>query len=252
MREKKKVNIGGLPITKMTRFEMAQEFLRDYHCNPDEKRLPRFSTSANGHVLALAERDAEFRRVLLEADHIDADGMPLVIASRYLAHDRLPERIATTDFIHDVAKTMMESTARFYLLGATPANNAKAIDELRSAYPWLAISGHHGYFDSADEENILTSIRSFKPDLLWVGLGVPREHEFVVRNRNKLCGITWIKTCGGLFDFLAGERRRAPLWVQHIGLEWLWRMAQEPARLGPRYWSTNGEALRLMWRYRSQ
>jgi len=252
MKEEKRVFIGGLPITKTNRIGMAQQFLSDFRGNHDRKSLPRYSTSANGHVLALAEGDIEFRKMVLEADHIDADGMSLVIASRILARDRLPERIATTDFIHDVARIVEKHDVRFYFLGATPANNAKAVDVLRAAYPWLTITGHHGFFNRTDEKSILTSIQSFKPDILWVGLGVPREHEFVVRNRDKLCGITWIKTCGGLFDFLAGARRRAPLWVQNIGLEWLWRMAQEPARLGPRYWSTNGAALRLMWRYRAQ
>lgn len=246
------INIGGLPIAKATRAGLAEIFLRDWRTQCDPQKIPRFSTSANGHILALAERDPEFRHMLLQADHIDADGMPIVIASQYLSYNQLPERIATTDFIHDVARVVKDCNVRFYLLGASAETNEKAAAALRLAYPWLTIDGHHGYFNRDEEPCVLTAIQRFRPDLLWVGMGVPREHDFVLRNRNKLCGVTWIKTCGGLFDFLAGRRKRAPVWLQKIGLEWLWRMAQEPARLGPRYWATNGEALRLMWRHRAQ
>lgn len=249
---KRAVMVGGLPIHRATRAELAQAFMRDWRSNQDRVARPVFSSSANGNVLALAARDPAFRAMLCEADHIDADGMPLVIASRYLAHDALPERIATTDFIHDVARAAAGHGIRFFLLGAHETENGRAVDTLRRLYPALAIAGHHGYFGPEDEPAVLERIREFRTDLLWVGLGVPREHAFALRNRDALRGVTWIKTCGGLFNFLSGSRPRAPLWVQNAGFEWLWRTLQEPARLGPRYLATNGEAIRLMWRHRER
>ena len=247
-----RVNIGGVPIDCLTRSELTQKFLHDLSENKGRDRLPVFSTSANGHVLALAERNEAFRDMLLQADHIDADGMPLVIASRYLARRALPERIATTDFIHDLAKLSAKTELRFFLLGATADENARAIATLKALYPRLNISGYHGFWGDADAHSVMERIKASEPDILWVGLGVPREHAFVLRFREELRGVTWIKTCGGLFNFLSGSRKRAPLWMQAMGFEWAWRMAQEPKRLGPRYVLTNGKALQLLWRYRGQ
>lgn len=246
------VIVGGLPLSPVTRQGLALRFLADYLANTDRKAESVFSTSANGHVLALAARDPAFRAMLEEADHIDADGMPLVLASRYLATRALPERIATTDFIHDVALTVKGQPVRFFLLGASAEENQGAIQRLRHLYPYLHIDGHHGYYDPRDEAALVGRILDFQTDLLWVGLGLPREHAFVLRQRKNLRGVTWIKTCGGLFNFLSGSRSRAPLWVQNIGMEWVWRMLQEPSRLAPRYVTTNGEALRLLWRHRAR
>ena len=246
------VMVGGLPIVPATRQGLALCFLSDYLANLDRAADPVFSTSANGHVLALAARDPAFRAMLYEADHIDADGMPLVLASRFLAAKSLPERVATTDFIHDVALTVKGQPVRFFLLGASPEENQGAVQRLRHLYPYLHIEGHHGYYEPCDEMGIVRRILDFKTDFLWVGLGLPREHAFVLRQRTNLRGVTWIKTCGGLFNFLSGSRSRAPLWIQNIGMEWLWRMLQEPSRLAPRYLTTNGEALRLLWRHRAR
>lgn len=246
------VMVGGLPIYRATRMQLAQRFITDWRANQGRVARPVFSTSANGNVLALAARDPAFHAMLREATHIDADGMPLVIASRYLARNALPERIATTDFIHDVARVAASHPVRFFLLGAREDENERAIQRLRQLYPALLLSGHHGYFGRDDEPMVLKRIRDFRTDLLWVGLGVPREHAFALRHRDALRGVTWIKTCGGLFNFLSGSRPRAPIWLQNSGFEWLWRAMQEPARLGPRYLATNGEALRLMWRHRER
>ena len=244
--------VGGLPIYAVKREEFACEFLKDLVSNQKRDKLPKISASANGHVLALAELKPEFRTLLMQADHIDADGMPLVIASHLISRRPLPDRIATTDFIHDIAKKASERRIRFFLLGSTEQENLAAQARLQHLYPNLILSGHHGYFGEDDDANIVDRINAFQTDLLWVGLGVPREHEFALKNREKLHGVTWIKTCGGLFNFLSGSRKRAPLVLQKLGLEWAWRALQEPGRLGPRYLSTNHEALRLMWRYRER
>lgn len=248
----RKTWIGGLPIYAVKREEFACEFLQDLASNEARNVLPKISTSANGHVLALADLKPEFRTLLMQADHIDADGMPLVIASRLLSSRALPDRIATTDFIHDIAKKSQERRIRFFLLGATKQENDAAQARLRFLYPDLILSGHHGYFHEDEKAIIIDQINAFRTDLLWVGLGIPREHQFAVKNRAQLRGVTWIKTCGGLFNFLSGSRKRAPLTMQKLGLEWVWRALQEPSRLGPRYLSTNHEALRVLWRYRER
>ena len=98
---------------------------------------------------------------------------------------------------------------------------------------------------------MVQQVAAAKPDVLWVGMGVPREHEFIVRNRTRLVGVTWIKSCGGLFKFISGRDRRAPQWVQESCLEWAFRLGREPRRLFMRYCRTNPHALYLIYKHRA-
>jgi exopolysaccharide biosynthesis WecB/TagA/CpsF family protein len=180
-----------------------------------------------------------------EADIVHADGQAVVFASR-LAKAPIPERSATTDFIHDAAALAAIYGLRFYLLGASEEANAKAAEILAAQYPGLKIVGRrHGYFSQLDEEDICDEINLTKPDVIWVGLSVPLEYEFAVRNRNRLRA-GWLVTCGGCFNFVSGGYKRAPLWMQSCGLEWLFRLAREPKRLFWRYAVTNPVAIFLL------
>jgi N-acetylglucosaminyldiphosphoundecaprenol N-acetyl-beta-D-mannosaminyltransferase len=238
--------IGGLSITALTRQEWAERFLDDLRANPSRDNPPRFMTSANGQVLSLAARDPSFKEALGRADGIDADGMPLVIASRLLSPRPIPERVATTDFFHDLAAAGAARRLTFFMLGATAAENARAVAAVRSRYPGLKVVGHHGYFSLEEEDGLVAQIVASGADILWVGLGVPREHEFVVRNLHRLQGVTWVKTCGGLMNFLSGKHSRAPAVMRDLGLEWAYRLLLEPRRLFWRYAFTNIHCLYLM------
>ncbi len=239
--------IGGLPIAVETRDEAAERMCRLAIARRGRGGKPIYVTSANGQVLAECERDATTRDLFLAADLIHADGMPMVFASRFLSRRPLPERVATTDLVHDVMARAGRYGVRSYLLGATPEVNAAAIANLRARYPDAPeILGHHGYFDEAEEAALVADIDALAPDILWIGLGVPKEQAFVQRNLDRLGSVGVIKTSGGLFDFLAGTRRRAPMVLQKMGLEWAWRAMLEPRRLGLRYLDTNFAALRLL------
>ena len=116
-----------------------------------------------------------------------------------------------------------------------------------SLYPRLRIRGYHGgYFSSGQEHQIIANINAARPDILWIGMGAPRELSFALRNRRHLHGVGIIKTAGGLFDFLSGRVRRAPSWMQAMGLEWAHRTLLEPRRLAGRYLRTNPHALFLL------
>jgi N-acetylglucosaminyldiphosphoundecaprenol N-acetyl-beta-D-mannosaminyltransferase len=209
-------------------------------------------TSANGFVMSLYARDSNFKKLLDQADGIDADGMPLVLASRMYARAPLPERVATTDFFHVAARFAERAGISFFLLGSTEEDNRAAAQHVRAAYPQLKIVGrHHGYITQAEEKTVVQQVAAAKPDVLWVGMGVPREHEFIVRNRTRLVGVSWIKSCGGLFKFLSGRDRRAPQWVQELCLEWGFRLAREPRRLFMRYYRTNAHAVYLIYKHRA-
>ena len=136
--------------------------------------------------------------------------MPLLFASRLFSTAPLPERVKTTDVFQDVAELMQGSGGRFYFLGATPAVMAQAVRNVRRRYPELMIAGYrHGCFSREDEITIVDAINTARPDILWIGLGVPAEQSFALRHRDRLRGVGVIKTSGGLFDFFAGEDRQA-------------------------------------------
>ncbi len=240
-----RVVIGGIPIARMTREEMTRMMEADVAAARIGLLVrPRFITSANGSVVAAYHASGAFRAALDSADIIDADGMPLVFASRMLCRRPLPERTATTDFLLDAAQVAAERGIGFYFLGARPGVAARAAEHLRSRFPGLRVVGvRHGYFAPADVPAVVRSIRDSGADILWVGMGSPRQEMFVMQVREQLRGMAWIRTCGGLFDHYGGGVSRAPEWMQAWGLEWLYRAAREPVRLGWRYLVTSPVAL---------
>lgn len=232
--------IGGLRLAALTRAQWADLMVEDVLARRGQDLPPRLMSSANGNVIAQFHKDPVLRDQLGRMDAIDADGMPLVMASKLISPVPLPERVATTDFFHDAAKAAEAHTLRFYLLGGTSEVNDAAATKIARTYPRLQISGrHHGYLDNAAIWPLLKDIEDSGTDVLWVGMGVPLEQAFLVNHASRLRGVSWAKTCGGLFDFLAGNYTRAPGWMQKTGTEWLYRALSEPGRLGKRYAVTN-------------
>ncbi len=239
--------IGGLPIAVIDRPGSARLMMHSALARRGSGLPPLFLTSANGQVLSMCARDEAAHALFLSADLIHADGMPLVFASRWKCRTPLPERVATTDLFHDAAKIAEAAGATFYLLGATQQTIEAAVAKVRQAYPGLTIAGfHNGYFTRDEEAQVVADIDAARPDILWVGMGAPREQLFAARNRERLTNVGVIKTSGGLFDFLSGRNRRAPLWLQAAGLEWLYRLTLEPRRMLFRYLTTNPHALYLL------
>lgn len=137
-----------------------------------------------------------------------------------------------------------EHGIRFFFLGARPGVAARAAQHLRYRFPGLEIAGtRSGYFDDADLPAICRTIRAARTDVLWLGLGSGRQERVALECRDRLGGLGWIRTCGGLFDHYGGGVSRAPSWMQAAGLEWLYRAAREPLRLGWRYMVTNPVAV---------
>ena len=240
------VTLGGMRISVIDRAQSAAQLTAIARGRRRGPPPPVF-TSANGEVIARAAMNPAIARLFAGADQIVADGQPLVFASRWLCRTPLPERVATTDLFHDTARLAQEQGLSFYLLGATEAENARAEAAVTAAYPRLRIAGRsHGYLSGDELEARVEEINRLAPDVLWVALGVPREQEFARDYAHRLGNVGVIKTAGGLFNFLSGKNRRAPDWMQAIGLEWLWRMALEPSRLLPRYLTTNPIAMFLL------
>ena len=240
--------IGGLPIAVIDRTKSAELMIDTALARRGTSQPPLVFTSANGQVLSLCARQPRLRDLFLAADLIHADGMPMVLVSRLFHRTPLPERVATTDFFHDAAIVGQRRGARMFFLGATKTVVDQAVRRARADYPQLDIVGHScGYLRrEGDEERIIEVITKAEPDILWLGLGVPGEQEFAMRNRDRLHGVGLIKTSGGLFDFISGKSARAPEWMQRVGLEWAYRIYLEPRRLSGRYLMTNPHAIFLL------
>jgi exopolysaccharide biosynthesis WecB/TagA/CpsF family protein len=187
-------------------------------------------------------------RLFHAADLINADGQPLVTVSRLRSSTPLPERVATTDLFHVVARKAAAAGLTFYMFGADEDENVAAVANVRKMYPDLQIVGHsHGYLRGDALRAKVDEINALAPDYLWVALGVPYEQAFVEEFTPRLSNVGVIKTAGGLFNFLSGSRPRAPQWMQQMGLEWAWRIWLEPRRLFWRYLTTNPRAIYLLF-----
>ena len=245
-----RVSLGGLPIARLDRAGTAELMIAAARSRPWRDR-PLIVTSANGEVLSRCRNDRRIAALFAQADLINADGQPLVIASRMLGQP-LPERVATTDLFHDVAARAEQLGVSFYLLGASEDENRRACERASALFPRLRIVGRsHGYLDDAALERRVDEIDALAPAILWVAFGVPREQEFCARFAHRLPNVAVIKTSGGLFNFLSGTRARAPAWMQRTSLEWAFRVAQEPRRLFWRYAVTSPHAIYLLARSRT-
>jgi len=244
--------MGGLPVARLDRHQTAALMVA-LATRYRRRDRPWIATSVNGQVLSEAARHDDLREAMLYADIISCDGQPLVMASPMVAGARLPERVATTDLFHDVARLARTRPCTMYFLGASAAENARAMARVRRLYPYLRILGAaHGYRDHAGWIRQVREIDRLGPDIVWLALGVPREQEFYMRFAHAMPNVGLIKTSGGLFNFLSASAPRAPQWMQERGLEWVFRMAREPRRLMLRYLTTSPHALVLMLTRRSR
>ena len=240
--------VGGVRVAPLSRADICSIVAaecRSQRKKPTSSRTTHLLFSANGHVLSLAARRSEFREALQRADLVHADGQAIVFASRRVPGHSIPERSATTDLIHDLSRTAPSEGLSFFLLGGSEDLNARCARTLGSLYPGLVIAGRrNGYFDRSQEAEVCEEINASGADIVWVGLGKPKEQLFCLRNQGALHA-PWAITCGGCFSFVTGDYRRAPRWMQHAGFEWLFRAMTKPKLLW-RYVTTNPHAALLL------
>ena len=238
-----RITLGGLRLAVLD-LEQTANFMIDMVFPQRQLARPLYLTSANGEVLARCSTEPMTDRLFRSADLINADGQPLVTVSRFKSSTPLPERVATTDLFHVVARKAQAAGLTFYMFGADEADNAAAVAHVRKLYPDLKIIGRsHGFLQGDALRTKVDEINALAPDYLWLALGVPNEQAFVEEYTSRLCNVGVIKTAGGLFNFLSGSRVRAPKWMQTAGLEWAWRIWLEPRRLFWRYLVTNPKAM---------
>lgn len=191
---------------------------------------PHQLVTVNPEFVAAAQQDEEFRQIINHAALALPDGVGLLKAARFLQTTPLPERVAGSDLVVKLAELSHQKGYRLYFLGAWEGVAEKAIEKLKQDYPKLQVAGHFAGSPALEEnEAIVRRILPTRPDILLVAYGAPKQDKWIARNLARL----QIPVCigvGGSFDFIAGTARRAPRWLQRLGLEWLHRLVMQPWR----------------------
>ncbi|KAF3883999.1 WecB/TagA/CpsF family glycosyltransferase [Tolypothrix bouteillei VB521301] len=217
------------PVTIQETVNWAIRFIQE------EKR--GYICTVNVAILMMMENNKRLAKIINKAVLIVADGQPIIWTSRWLSAP-LPSRVAGIDLIYELAAVAEQRQLGIYLLGGTTDVIADAAAKLQSKHPRLKISFDNGYFSSQQAAGRAEAIRQSGASILFVGMGVPRQEYFLEEHWENL-GVNLAIGVGGSFDVIAGRKKRAPLWVQEVGLEWLYRLLQEPRRLWRRYLFTN-------------
>jgi N-acetylglucosaminyldiphosphoundecaprenol N-acetyl-beta-D-mannosaminyltransferase len=201
----------------------------------------------NAAKVVAMRRDEQLRQAVADCGVVLADGQSVVWASRLLRFP-LPERVAGIDVFTRLLAQASRRAYRVYFLGARPDVLSRLIARVSLSYPGLVVAGaRDGYAGPGEDRRIAEGIRESGADLLFVGMTSPRK-ELFVSQWGRLTGAKVVHGVGGSFDVLAGLTHRAPVWWQDHGLEWLFRAAQEPVRLGRRYVTTNTSFMALVAR----
>lgn len=201
--------------------------------------------TVNVAVLMMMRSDARLQRFVQSSRWRVADGQPIVWAS-HLRQQPLPERVTGIDLIDLLCARAARENIGVYFLGADDKTIRTVVDVLRTRHSGLDVRGWaDGYFGPEQAQARAKAVAESGADLLFVGMGVPRQ-EYFIEEQWKRLGARVIIGVGGSFDVIAGLRKRAPAFMQRAGLEWAYRLAQEPRRLFMRYLVTNSEFLGLI------
>ena len=192
----------------------------------------------NTAKLVTMQDDPELRRIVDGCGLVNADGQGVVWASRLLG-DPLPERVAGIDLMDALLALAERREYRVYFIGARAEVLERALERFRQEHPKLQIAGaRDGYFTRAEEPAVCAEIRASRPDIVFVAISSPRK-EYFLGEHGPTLGAPFVMGVGGAIDVVAGVTRRAPVLWQRLGLEWLFRLLQEPRRMFRRYAVTN-------------
>ena len=230
--ERRRVSLGGVRLDLLD-LRGAAERLRTFLGSPTCRQV----VTVNLDFLTMAERNSKFREIINQADLAVADGMPLVWASRLTAIP-LAERVAGVELVAESCRLAVENGRGVFLLGGAPGVAERAAKTLRARYRDIEIAGMYsppiGPLTPPEDSRILEMIDRTKPGFLFVALGAPRQDVWIRAHRHRLAAPVAIGV-GCTLDLLAGKVTRAPKWMQRSGLEWAYRLGQEPQRLWRRY-----------------
>lgn len=239
------VAIAGVPF-QVTTLDEAIAWLTAAVKDRDRPRVP--VRLANAYCVALASKQHEYGRLLATSGVNFPDGAPVVAVMNALKRSgRRAQRVRGPSFFRKALEQGIEPGVRHFFLGSTPETLYALEDAATEAYPGIHIAGSYsppfGEVDKAYLDELVTRAAGWDTDVVWVGMGTPKQ-DFVAQALADRAGVIAVGVGAG-FDFLAGTVQEAPVWVQHSGLEWLYRFAMEPRRLWQRYIFGNARFLIL-------
>ncbi|MGD2110798.1 MAG: WecB/TagA/CpsF family glycosyltransferase [Phycisphaerae bacterium] len=232
-RATRRINLLDLPFDVVT-FDQAVQKLIEL-AKGDK---PAYATTANVDHVVRVHRRPELRPLYAAADLVVADGTPLIWASRIL-RTPLPERVAGSDLFPTLCAKAAEHDLSVFFLGGAPGTAQRAAETLQARHAALRVVGTHCPpfgFENDEQEcaQIVERIKRADPDILFVGLGSPKQERWIADHRTEYRARLSIGV-GISFSFVCGDVKRAPRWMQRVGLEWFHRLVQEPGRLWKRY-----------------
>lgn len=229
-----RVDVDGLVFDDVTMAEATNRIVE----LAKMRDKPRYVCTGNLDHLAIAAEDTEFRDAYLNADLVVADGAPVVWLAR-LGGTPLKERVAGSDLFFTLGRASAESGITLFFLGGVEGAADKAKAVLEEKFPGTKIIGTYcppfATFSTEEEQDKIRDIvKAANPDVLLVAFGAPKQEKWIAKNRERL-GVPIAIGVGGSFEMAAGILKRAPVWMQKVGLEWAYRFAQQPRRLFDRY-----------------
>lgn len=240
------VELFDIPFSRVTLDDTFQFFSERI-----AQREPGYVVTPNVDHVCRIHRDPAFREAYSEATLILADGMPLIWASRLLGKPLLA-KISGSDLVPLLSEFAAEKGYRVFYFGAAEGVAEHAAERLKARFPELQVAGFHSPpmgFDEDPEENpkAVARVRDSKADICFVAMGAPRQ-EIWLRDHYKELGVPVSIGIGAGLDFVVGHQKRAPVWMQNAGMEWIWRLCHEPRRLWRRYLVEDMLFFRLLWR----
>lgn len=226
------LKVGPVQVDNLTQAEAVAWIMRRLDSGPF--LAPSQLSFVNAHCVNVACGDAAYRRALASSDLALADGMGLRLAGQWLGRP-LKDNVNGTDLIEPLCAALASSGHRVFFLGGQPGVAEAAFAALLARHPGLRLAGcYHGFFPESETDAVMRRVRDAGADLLIVAMGVPRQDTFIAQHLNA-SGAHLAMGVGGLFDFLSQRISRAPQWVRELGMEWVWRLLQEPGRMWRRY-----------------
>ncbi len=188
--------------------------------------------------LVYAQENNELRNIINSCKIINVDGAGIILGAKLLGI-KIPERVAGIDLMENLIKYSTQKAYRIFFLGAEEEVVSKVVSIYTNKYPQLEVAGYrNGYFSDDEEEGIAHDIKQSKADILFVAMGSPKKEYFLNKYVDTM-NVPFLMGVGGSFDVIAGKVKRAPLWMQMHGMEWFYRLMQEPTRMWRRYFYTN-------------
>ncbi|MCZ2845467.1 MAG: WecB/TagA/CpsF family glycosyltransferase [Candidatus Bathyarchaeota archaeon] len=224
-----RIKIMGLNIDSLTIEEtiiIIEETIK--------KKLKCQHVVLNAGKMVLAYKNEKLKGIINNCQIINADGQAVVWASKLLGKP-LPERVAGVDLMNNLIKVSAAKGYKIYLFGAKEEVVTRVVDVLKEDNPLLKIAGYrNGYFSEVENFEIIRDMNKSKADILFIGFSSPKKEYWLEQNINKI-DIPFCMGVGGSFDIVASVTKRAPKWMQQLGLEWFFRFIQEPKRMWKRY-----------------